>query len=153
MVRQAAEHLYELLTPAVTALGYELVGVEHIMQGKHSVLRVYIDADDGITVDDCARASHQISGVLDIEDPIRGEYSLEVSSPGLDRPLFTLAHFERFTGRLARLVLNTPWQGRRKMTGRLGGVRDQKIVVDVEGEEALLTLQEIDKARLVPELK
>ncbi|HHL45852.1 MAG TPA: ribosome maturation factor RimP [Gammaproteobacteria bacterium] len=151
-MRQAAEHLYELLTPAVTALGYELVGVEHIMQGKHSVLRVYIDAEDGVTVDDCARASHQISGVLDIEDPIRGEYSLEVSSPGLDRPLFTLAHFERFAGQLARLVLNTPWQGRRKLTGRLGGVREQKVVLDVDGEEALLTLQEIDKARLVPEL-
>ena len=151
-MRQAAEHLYELLTPAVTALGYELVGVEHIMQGKHSVLRVYIDAEDGVTVDDCARASHQISGVLDIEDPIRGEYSLEVSSPGLDRPLFTLAHFERFAGQLARLVLNTPWQGRRKLTGRLSGVREQKVVLDVDGEEALLTLQEIDKARLVPEL-
>ena len=151
-MRQAAEHLYELLTPAVTGLGYELVGVEHIMQGKHSVLRVYIDAEDGITVDDCARASHQISGVLDIEDPVRGEYALEVSSPGLDRPLFTLAHFERFTGRLVRLVLNTPWQGRRKMTGRLGGVRGRKVVLDVDGEEALLTLQEIDKARLVPEL-
>ncbi len=152
MVRQAAEHLYELLTPAVTALGYELVGVEHIMQGKHSVLRVYIDAADGITVDDCARASHQISGVLDVEDPIRGEYSLEVSSPGLDRPLFTLAHFERFAGQMARLVLNTPWQGRRKMTGRLGGVRDRKVILDVDGEEVLLTLQQIDKARLVPEL-
>jgi len=151
-VRQAAEHLYELLTPAVTALGYELVGVEHIMQGKHTVLRVYIDADEGITVDDCARASHQISGVLDIEDPIRGEYSLEVSSPGLARPLFTLAHFERFAGQMVRLVLNTPWQGRRKMTGRLGGVCDHEVVLDLDGEEVRLTLQQIDKARLVPEL-
>ncbi len=150
-MRQAARHLYDLLAPAVTALGYELVGVEHLMQGKHSVLRVYIDAEDGITVDDCARASHQISGVLDIEDPVRGEYSLEVSSPGLDRPLFTLAHFEYFTGQMARLVLNTPWRGRRKMIGRLVGVREQKVVLDVDGEGVLLTLQEIDKARLVPE--
>ncbi len=151
-MRQAAEHLYELLAPAVTVLGYELVGVEYLAQGKHSVLRVYIDADGGITVDDCARASHQISGVLDIEDPVRGEYSLEVSSPGLDRPLFALAHFERFSGRQARLVLNAPWRGRRKITALLRGVREQKVILAVDGEEVPLSLEEIDKARLVPEL-
>ncbi len=152
MVRQAAEHLYELVTPAVTALGYELVGLEYLAQGRHSVLRVYIDADAGVTVDDCARVSHQISGVLDVEEPIRGEYALEVSSPGLDRPLFTLDHFERFKGRQVRLVLNAPWQGRRKLTGRLRGVQDETIALDLDGEQLLLTLAEIDKARLVPEL-
>jgi len=152
VVRQATEHLYDLLTPVVTALGYELVGVEQIMQGRHSLLRIYIDTDEGINVDDCARVSHQISGVLDIEDPVKGEYSLEVSSPGLERPLFTLAHFERFTGQQARLVLSVPQRGRRKMTGRLDGVHDGRVVLSVDGEELSLTLQEIDKARLVPEL-
>lgn len=151
-MRQAAEQLYGLLTPAVTALGYELVGVEHIRQGKHSVLRVYIDSDAGVTVDDCARVSHQISGVLDVEDPVRGEYSLEVSSPGLDRPLFSLAHFERFRGHRVRLVLGTPRDGRRRITGRLEGIRDQQVVVEMDGERLLFTLAEIDKARLVPEL-
>ncbi len=152
MVRQAADRLYRLLTPAVTALGYELVGVEHLRQGRHSVLRLYIDSDSGVTVEDCARVSHQVSGVLDVEDPVRGEYSLEVSSPGLDRPLFSLAQFERFRGRRARLVLATPRAGRRKFSGRLEGVRDGRVVVEVDGEQLLFSLAEIDRARLVPEL-
>ncbi len=152
MVRQAADRLYRLLTPAVTALGYELVGVEHLRQGRHSVLRLYIDSDSGVTVEDCARVSHQVSGVLDVEDPVRGEYSLEVSSPGLDRPLFSLAQFERFRGRQVRLVLATPRAGRRKFSGRLEGVRDGRVVVEVDGEQLLFSLAEIDRARLVPEL-
>ncbi len=151
-MRQAAERLYGLLTPAVTALGYELVGVEHLRQGKHSVLRVYIDSDSGVTVDDCARASHQISGVLDVEDPIRGEYSLEVSSPGVDRPLFTLEHFRRFQGRQVRLLLGTPRDGRRRISGRLAGVDDRQVVIETDGERLLFTLAEIDRARLVPDL-
>ena len=144
--------MYELLTPAVTALGYELVGVEHLRQGKHSVLRVYIDSESGVTVEDCALVSHQVSGVLDVEEPVRGEYSLEVSSPGLDRPLFTLTQFERFRGRQARLLLAAPHEGRRKFSGRLEGVRDGQVVIDVDGEQLLFSLAEIDRARLVPEL-
>ncbi len=152
MVRQVSRELYDILHPAVAALGYELVGAEYLPQGKHSILRVYIDSDQGVSVDDCARASHQISGVLDIEDPIKGEYVLEVSSPGLDRPLFNLTQFECFTGKRVRLLLGIPREGRRKMSGRLGGVRDGKVVLEMEGEEILLAPEEIDKARLVPEL-
>ncbi len=152
MVRQVSKELYDILGPAVAASGYELVGAEYLPQGRHSVLRVYIDSEEGVSVDDCARASHQISGALDIEDPIKGEYVLEVSSPGLDRPLFNLAQFERFAGRRVRLLLGMPREGRRKLSGRLGGVRDGKIVLESEGEEILLVPEEIDKARLVPEL-
>jgi len=152
MVRQVGKELYDILNPAVAALGYELVGAEYLAQGKNSVLRVYIDSEEGVSVEDCARASHQISGVLDIEDPIKGEYVLEVSSPGLDRPLFNLAQFERFAGRRVRLLLGVPHDGRRKMTGGLCGVRDGKVVLEMEGEEILLAPEEIEKARLVPEL-
>ncbi len=152
MVRQVGRELYDILNPAVAALGYELVGAEYLAQGRHSVLRVYIDSEEGVSVDDCARVSHQISGVLDIEEPIKGEYILEVSSPGLDRPLFNLNQFERFAGKQVRLLLGVPRDGRRKMTGRLCGVRDGRVVLEMEGEEIQLFPEEIDKARLVPEL-
>ena len=85
------ERLRRLLEPAVEGFGYELLGVQLLAQGHHSKLRVYIDSEEGITVDDCARVSHQVSGVLEVEDPIPGQYTLEVSSPGMDRPLFRAA--------------------------------------------------------------
>ncbi|MDH5614342.1 MAG: ribosome maturation factor RimP, partial [Gammaproteobacteria bacterium] len=85
-----------LFEPAITAMGYELVGVEYLRQGKQGLLRIYIDSENGITVDDCGKVSHQVSGILEVEDPIRENYVLEVSSPGLDRPLYTAEHFVRF---------------------------------------------------------
>ncbi|HFE37119.1 MAG TPA: ribosome maturation factor RimP, partial [Gammaproteobacteria bacterium] len=91
-------HLQSLVEPVVGSMGYEFVGVEYLSQGKHSILRVYIDQPAGITVDDCSKVSNQLSAMLDVEDPIRGEYHLEVSSPGMDRPLFTGAHFSQFIG-------------------------------------------------------
>ena len=139
-----------LIEPAVTALGYELVGVEFI-HGKPGLLRVYIDQEGGIGVDDCQQASHQISGILDVEDPIRGQYSLEVSSPGLDRPLFRAEDFERFAGREVKLRLLAPVDGRRKFTGVLGGLRDGQVVVVMNDEELVVALDEIDQARLVPD--
>ncbi|MCF6231078.1 MAG: ribosome maturation factor RimP, partial [Gammaproteobacteria bacterium] len=118
-MRKASDKLYEIITPVVEALGYELVGIEYISQGKHSVLRLYIDSEKGIVVDDCAEISHQVSGVLDVEDPIRGVYHLEVSSPGLDRPLFNEEHYERFTGHQVKIQLTAPLNGRRKFQGVL----------------------------------
>ena len=99
-MRHAPGNIQAIVEPVVTSLGYELVGVEFLMQGHSGLLRVYIDDEDGIQVNDCQRVSHQLSGVLDVEDVIKGKYQLEVSSPGLDRPLFTAEHFERFQGDL-----------------------------------------------------
>ncbi len=146
-----SQRLDELFEPSVSALGYELVGVEYLAQGRHSLLRIYIDSDDGITVDDCERVSRQISAVLDVEDPIRGQYTLEVSSPGADRPLFKAEHFERFAGSLVKLKLKVPLEGRRKFKGRLNGIKDGEITVESEDGELVFALQDIEKAQLVPE--
>ena len=148
---QAGERLRGIIEPAVEALGYELVGVEYLPQGRHSLLRVYIDSADGITVDDCERASHQVSGALDVEDPIRGQYTLEVSSPGIERPLFTAAHFERFAGELAQVRLVAPLDGRRRFKGRLRGIEGDDVVIEVDGEAYRLPLEQIEKAHLVAE--
>jgi ribosome maturation factor RimP len=148
---QASDKLMAIIEPAVSALGFELLGVEYMPQGRHSLLRIYIDHEDGITVDDCGDVSHQVSAVLDVEDPIRGEYTLEVSSPGLDRPLFTLAHYERYSGNQAEIRLHAPLHGRRKFKGRLQGVEDDEVIIEVDGEEYRLAIGNIEKAHLVHE--
>ena len=150
-MRQAPAKVQALVEPVVSSLGYELVGVEFLMQGRSGLLRVYIDAEDGITLDDCQRVSHQLSGVLDVEDIIKGQYQLEISSPGLDRPLFTKEHFERFTGHMAKLKLTVPLNGQRKFRGTLKGVENDQLKLDVDGEEILLPLNTVDKANLIPE--
>lgn len=142
------QQLQALLQPAVEALGYELWGVEHLAQGRHSVLRVYIDAEAGISVDDCARVSHQLSGVLDVEDPISGEYTLEVSSPGLDRRLFRLEQAAAYVGELIEVRLRRPFEGRRNFRGMLRGVEGEDLVVLVDEHEYLLPFADVDKARL-----
>lgn len=149
---QQASRVAELIEPSVTALGYELVGVEYLPQGKHSILRVYIDQADGIRVEDCQQVSRQISGVLDVEDPIAGQFSLEVSSPGTDRPLFKAEHYERFSGEKAEIRLRTPLQGQRKFTGRLAGVENDCVLLDMEnGDQVDLPINDIERAHLKPE--
>lgn len=149
---RASEKLLHPIAAAVRGLGYELVGVEHLPQGRHSVLRVYIDTAAGVTVEDCERVSRQVSGVLDVEDLVRGHYVLEVSSPGLDRPLFTAEHYERFVGCKVKLRLSLPIAGRRNFSGLLRGVQDDQVIVAVDdGEEMRFSLENIDQARLVPE--
>lgn len=152
MIRQAKQALYDLLEPVVNALGCELVGIEYLPQGRRSVLRVYIDKAEGVTVDDCSAVSYQVSGLLDVEDPIREQYTLEVSSPGLDRLLFKAEHFARYAGHLARVRTRIPREGRRNFTGVIAGCRDGLLIMEVDGETVELPLSEIDKARLVPEL-
>ncbi len=147
------DKLTALVSSAVDALGFELVGVEYLAQGAHSVLRVFIDSEQGITLDDCSRVSHQISGVLEVEDPIRGKYNLEVSSPGLDRPLFSLAHFQRFVGRGVKLRLRQPLNGQRKFKGVINAVENEHIQITLDQEQVLeLQIDEIEKANLIPEL-
>lgn len=151
-MRQDLQRLERILAAVVDTMGYELVGVEFHPYRSHSLLRIYIDSESGITVDDCQRVSHQVSGVLDVEDPIIGQYTLEVSSPGLDRPLFAPEHFERFAGSEVRIQLRELLDGRRKLIGRLLGMRDGDVaLVDSEAREWRIPLEQIEKARLVPE--
>jgi ribosome maturation factor RimP len=146
------EQLLSLLEPPVGALGYELVDVEFAPAGSGGLLRLYIDAPTGITVDDCERVSHLVSDVLDAEDPIPGAYTLEVSSPGLDRVLRTREHFERFRGSRIKVQLSLPIEGRRRFTGTLTGVDESSIEMDVDGEPVRLERVQIQKARVVPVL-
>ena len=143
------KHLVELIEPVVQALGYELLGIEHLTRGHESLLRIYIDHGSGIKLDDCERVSHQVTGLLDVHDPIKGAYTLEVSSPGFDRPLFTLAQFRRFIGHTVWVQLHEKTAGRRRLTGIIQAVQDDCIVVNVEGTDYLVKTDNIDKARLV----
>jgi len=151
-MRQAPENVQKLVAPVVESLGYELVGVEYLPQGGHGLLRSDIGTEAGVTLDDCQRLSHQLSGVLDVEDVIKGRYHLEVSSPGLDRPLFAAEHFQRFAGRQVNVRLVAPINGRRKVRGVLQGMKDDEVVLDVDGEVISVPLSAIDKANLVPEI-
>lgn len=144
------EQLQAMLAPVVESLGYECWGVEFISQGRHSLLRVYIDHANGILVDDCEAVSRQISAVLDVEDPISSEYTLEVSSPGMDRPLFTLEQFAKHVGEQVKIKLRSPFDGRRNFQGLLRGVEDQDVVVLVDDHEFLLPIDLIDKANIIP---
>ena len=146
------QQITQLLETTVEAMGFELWGVEYLSQGRHSVLRVYIDAENGITVDDCAAVSGQIGSVLDVEDPITGEYTLEVSSPGMDRLLFKLEQFALFVGQMIELRLRVAYEGRRKFKGILKGVEGEDVVVQVDDHEYLLPYSTIEKARILPEV-
>jgi len=116
------------------------------------VLRVYIDKDGGVTLDDCQKVSRQVSGVLDVEDPIHDRYALEVSSPGLDRPLFTREHFARYTGHSVQIRLDKPLDGRRNFKGIIQGMQDEAVLLEVDGTQFVLPLQAIEKAKLVPDI-
>lgn len=144
------EQLHALLAPVVEALGYQCWGIEFLSQGKHSLLRVYIDHSNGILVDDCEKVSRQLSSVLDVEDPISSDYTLEVSSPGLDRPLFTLEQYAASVGEQVKIKLRSPFEGRRNFQGLLRGVEEQDVVVLVDDHEYLLPVDTIDKANIVP---
>ena len=148
--------LMRLTEPPIEALGYELVDLEYAREGSGGVLRIYIDRSapgtgGQITVDDCARVSQAVSQVLETEDPIKGHYTLEVSSPGFDRILRTRAHFERFSGARIAAELKLPIDGRRRFVGVLKSVAADTIVMEVDGKAHSLPLDRIQKARLRPE--
>ncbi|MBD2814897.1 ribosome maturation factor RimP [Xenorhabdus sp. Flor] len=143
------QKLTAMISAPVEALGFELVGLEFI-RARVSTLRVYIDSEEGITVDDCADVSHQVSAVLDVEDPISGLYNLEISSPGLDRPLFKAEHYQRFMGEEVSLMLRMAMQNRRKWQGIIKAVDGEMITVTVDGKDEVFALSNIQKANLVP---
>ena len=144
------DELLELLGPTVEQLGYELSDLEVKLGGKHGVLRLFIDQPAGIGLDDCEKVSLAVSALLDVEDPLPGHYDLEVSSPGLDRKLTKLEHFQRFTGETVKVQMRFPIGGRRRFRGTLVSVDADNIVVDVDGETHALPMATIDTARLVP---
>ncbi len=145
------KELYELLEPGVRALGFEMVTVEMTGRGSSSLLRVYIDSPQGITVDDCVRVSDQVSAILDVENPIADRYTLEVSSPGFDRPLCKLSHFEAVVGQRVRIRTKVAVSGRRRFSGILTGVTQESLALEVDGEMYDVPLDDIFKARLVPD--
>ena len=141
--------LTAILRPGAEALGFELWGIEYINQGKHSILRVYIEHDNGITVDDCASVSHQISGVLEVEDPISSQYTLEVSSPGLDRPLFSLPHYELYVDKVISIRCHTGVDGRLKFKGKLVELKNEQLTILVDNEDFVIEFLDIDKGNVV----
>jgi len=150
-MKQAPEHLVNLIEPIVEGLGYECVGIEYNPHPKHGLLRIYIDSEDGILVEDCSKVSHQVSGVMDVEDPIQGNYQLEISSPGEDRPFFKVSQFERYIGRTVLVHLFKAIDGRRKITGLIEKV-DGDIITLKEGSQVFeVPFVAMSKARLVPE--
>ncbi|WP_446811888.1 ribosome maturation factor RimP [Methylomonas sp. 2BW1-5-20] len=150
-MKQAPEHLVDLIEPIVEGLGYECVGIEYNPHPTHGMLRIYIDSENGILLDDCTKVSHQLSGALDVEDPIQGEYQLEVSSPGADRPFFKLSQFQRFLGSTVLVSLFKPIDKRRKITGQIKAVEGETVLLQ-DGEQLLsVPFQAMSKARLVPD--
>ncbi len=138
-----------MLRPAVEEVGVELLGIEFVSAGKHSILRIFIDHENGINVDNCADVSRQVGAILDVEDPISTEYNLEVSSPGLDRPLFTLEHYQAVIGETVNVRLSLPLNGRRKFKGTLDAIENDTLIVTVDGEEYELVISNVDKGNLV----
>lgn len=158
-----ATEISKLLAPTVASLGVELMGAEYLPSPGGAVLRLYIDvpADEvsvdidgeprSVTIEECEAVSREVSAQLDVEDPISGHYTLEVSSPGIDRPLFALAHYARFVGEVAKVTLRLPQDGRRRLQGRIERVEGGIIVIQLDGSEFPVAFDNIDKGRLVPD--
>lgn len=144
------EKLHDLLQGAVEDLDCELWGIECQRIGRFLTVRLYIDKDGGVTVDDCADVSRQVSAILDVEDPIMDKYNLEVSSPGLDRPLFTLEQYERFIGKEIVIHLRIPVLDRRKWQGILEKVENDILTLIVDNQPQVLAFGNIQKANVVP---
>ena len=144
------QKLQELVQGSVEDLGCELWGIECQRVGRYLTVRLFIDKEGGVTVEDCADVSRQVSAVLDVEDLIADKYNLEVSSPGLDRPLFTLNQFERYLGQEILLHLRIPVADRRKWQGELAKIENDMITLIVDGKEQVLAFGNIQKANVVP---
>ena len=146
------QKLTDMLRPAVEETGKNLLGVEYISAGNNSVLRLFIDHENGINVDDCAEVSRQVGAILDVEDPISSEYSLEVSSPGVDKPLFEMAHFQSVIGETINVKSSMPLNGRRKFKGTLVAIEKETLIVEVDGTDYEIVISNVDKANLVARL-
>lgn len=151
------DDLTRLIRPAIEAMGLEFVGMEYLSNPKNRLVRIYIDREpEGISVEDCADVSNEVSALLDVEDPLSGHYSLEVSSPGIERPLFEPAHYRRFIGERAKLQLFAPRENssgnRRKLTGLIAQVDDERVVMEVDGKRMAVDFADIRRANLKPDM-
>lgn len=144
------ELLTQLIIPVVESLNCELWGLDYLTQGRYTTLRIYIDAPEGVSLEDCEKVSRQVSAVMDVEDPIDGEYTLEVSSPGLDRPLFTEAHYARYVGETVSLRLRIAQAGRRRFKGVVEKVEGGQLQLLVDGQSISIAVDAIDKGNLEP---
>ena len=142
------EELELLFYPTVSAMGYELWGCEYLPQGRHSLLRIYIDKPDGIGIEDCQEVSKQISALLDVEDPIPGNYSLEVSSPGIPRPLFKKEQYKQFIGDVVQLKTFKSVEGKRKLVGIIVSVSESALILNVDNKDQEIFFSNIVKASL-----
>jgi ribosome maturation factor RimP len=150
MLAPLREKLIGLTEPLLAQLGYELVDLEYVPGRTHAVLRIFIDRSGGVGLDDCERVSREVSALLDVEDPVPTGYTLEVSSPGLDRVLRTPAHFQRFVGERVRVELLQSRDGRRRYTGLLQALNGEGIELNVDGAMVAVSFAEIGRARLAP---
>jgi ribosome maturation factor RimP len=168
--------LEDLIRPIVEGLGFEFWGMELLAQGKHSLLRIYIESqlgskktistdielseqgevkdgsvsESGIALADCEQVSRQVGAVMDVEDPISGDYTLEVSSPGMDRIMYSLSQYERFKGYHVAIKLRMAYEGRRKYTGVISGIEGRDVIVQVDQEEFIFPIEAIEKANIIP---
>lgn len=152
---QVKQALHERLSVLISSMGFELLGCELVQMGKKAVFRLYIDSPEGVTADDCSKVSHQVGALMDVEEPLQGQYALEVSSPGIDRPLFELKHYEQFVGSNVNLRLHAPIDGRRKFKGTLLKVEDEHIHLRVTdtGQEMVFTFSDIDRANVIGDVQ
>lgn len=149
-----SDRLQTLLEPVIDDLGYELVGVEYLPNPKNRVVRVFIDRDpDGIGVEDCELVSREVSALMDVEEPVPGQYTLEVSSPGVERPLFTAAHFARFVGETAAVQMAVPIENRRRFKGVIVAADDRTATLEVDGQTFELAVADMARAHLAPDLE
>ncbi|MEM7206698.1 MAG: ribosome maturation factor RimP [Pseudomonadota bacterium] len=149
-MKRAAPDVWSCVGDVVTGMGYEFVGARYGQEEGGLILRVFIDSENGISVDDCAEVSHQLSAVLDVEDILTSAYSLEVSSPGIDRPLFDAKDFQRFNGDTVAIKLAVPQNGRRRYKGRVVACEADEIEIEIDGECHTIPLASVDQANLVP---
>ena len=147
----SVQKLNELLQPLVEDLGFEFVGLEYNSNTKHSLLRVYINHENGVGIEDCETVSRETAALLDVKDLIRSHYNLEVSSPGLDRPLFTAAHYKEFTGYPVQITLFAPQDGRRRFSGPILSADESSVNIEQDGSGVTLDFGNIAKARLIPD--
>ena len=150
MTTPLREKLIALSEPLLEKLGYELVDLEYAPGRAHAVLRIFIDRPEGVGLDDCERASHELSALLDVEDPVPVAFTLEVSSPGLDRVLRKPAHFQRFIGERIWVELRAAREGRRRYTGRLDALGDEGIELNVDGAMVKVPFADVSRARVAP---
>jgi len=151
-MQRASKPIYDCVDPVVRSMGYELVGAEYGGGSGNGRLRVYIDCTAGVTLDDCAAVSEQLSAALDVDDPIADAYALEVSSPGVNRPLFEAADFDRFSGERVFIRLHEALEGRKRFKGQLFGMESEAVVVEVDGQTWRLPIDRVMQAHVVADV-